>query len=126
MSLEDIVSLEVSMVNAAHKCYTEMVDMIDTVLKNTKELFSKKEWEKEQSLIGRLVHLLVATESDQKYLALTAARKHLSAVGLQGCLTPCHHWCSSPIVWPDRFQTAKDTDNNWEATVDKIFKSCPR
>ena len=39
MPPEDIVSLEVSLMNLAHKCYTERVDMIDTVLKNTKDLF---------------------------------------------------------------------------------------
>ena len=184
MPPEDIVSLEVSLMNLAHKCYTERVDMIDTVLKNTKDLFTnadisvvehrtpvgrelekllkipidsyndvmivlslehfipllncydysgrremsaylinnvidnstliptpekvetiltivgplicdqsdgptaeqsrqedKEEWEEEQSLMGRLVHLLVAPEPDQQYLVLTAARKHLSAGG---------------------------------------------
>jgi vacuolar protein sorting-associated protein 35 len=36
MPPEDIVSLEVSLINMAHKCYCHRVDMIDTVLKNTK------------------------------------------------------------------------------------------
>ena len=40
MPPEDIVSLEVSLLNLAHKCYTESVDMIDTVLKNTYDLFT--------------------------------------------------------------------------------------
>ena len=40
MPPEDIVSLEVSLMNLAHKCYTERVDMIDTVLTYTKGLFS--------------------------------------------------------------------------------------
>ena len=40
MPPEDIVSLEVSLLNLAHKCYTERVDMFDTVLKNTKDLFT--------------------------------------------------------------------------------------
>ena len=34
MPTEDIVSPEVSLLNLAHKCYTERVDMIDAVLKN--------------------------------------------------------------------------------------------
>ena len=73
MSPEDIVSLEVSLVNVAHKCFTEMEDMIDTVL--ICSLRKSERRSQEQSLIGRLVHLLVAPESDQQYLALTA-RKH--------------------------------------------------
>ena len=40
MPPEDIISLEVSLLNLAHKCYTERVDMFDTVLKNTKDLFT--------------------------------------------------------------------------------------
>ena len=40
MPPEDIVSQEVSLINMADKCYTERVDMIDTVLKNTKDLFT--------------------------------------------------------------------------------------
>ena len=198
---EDIVSLEVSLINLAYKCYRERVDMIDTVLDNTKQLFSNadisvvehrtpvgrelekllkipidsyndimvvlglqhyipllntydfsgrkemskylinnvidnstliptpekaetiltivgplvcdqkdglqaeqvtndrnkallnyndqkqarnediEDWEEEQSLMGRLVHLLVSEDLDQQYLILTTARKHLSAGG---------------------------------------------
>ena len=36
MPAEDIVSLEVSLVNMAHKCYSDRVDLIDRVLQNTK------------------------------------------------------------------------------------------
>jgi len=40
MPPEDIVSLEVSLVNMAHKCYADRVDLIDRVLHNTKDLFT--------------------------------------------------------------------------------------
>ena len=40
-----------------------------------------EDWEEEQSLMGRLVHLLVSEDLDQQYLILTTARKHLSAGG---------------------------------------------
>merc|ERR550534_3209238 len=43
MPPEDIVSLEVSLMNLAYKCYTERIDMIDTVLNNTKQLFASAE-----------------------------------------------------------------------------------
>lgn len=182
---EDIVSLEVSLINLAYKCYRDRVDMIDTVLDNTKQLFTnadisivehrtpvgrelekllkipidsyndimivlglqhyipllncydfsgrkemskylinnvidnstliptpekaetiltivgplvcdqkdgpsgeaarqedREDWEEEQSLMGRLVHLLCSdTDLDQQYLILTTARKHLSGGG---------------------------------------------
>ena len=227
MPPEDIVSLEVSLMNLAHKCYTERVDMIDTVLKNTKDLFSnadiavvehrtpvgrelerllkipidsyndvmivlglehfipllncydysgrremsaylinnvidnstliptpekvetiltivgplicdqndgpsaeqsrqedKEEWEEEQSLMGRLVHLLVAPEPDQQYLVLTAARKHLSAGG------PLRlPYTLPPLVFQAyqlarRFYSVKEEDDKWDAKVEKIFKFC--
>merc|ERR1719384_1001809 len=37
---EDIVSLEVSLINLAYKCYRDDTGMIDTVLDNTKKLFT--------------------------------------------------------------------------------------
>ena len=43
MPPEDIVSLEVSLMNLAHKCYQERIDLIDTVLDNTKQLFANAE-----------------------------------------------------------------------------------
>merc|ERR1712029_820613 len=36
---EDIVSLQVSLINLAHKCYPDRVDYVDTVLDVTKKLF---------------------------------------------------------------------------------------
>ena len=86
----------------------------------------KEEWEEEQSLIGRLVHLLVAPEPDQQYLVLTAARKHLSA---GGALRLPH--TLPPLVFQAyqlarRFHTAKDADAKWDVKVEKIFKFCHR
>lgn len=39
MPPEDIVSLQVSLINMAHKCYPERIDYVDTVLDVTKKLF---------------------------------------------------------------------------------------
>merc|ERR1712223_436873 len=39
MPPEDIVSLQVSLINLAHKCYSERLDYVDTVLDVTKQLF---------------------------------------------------------------------------------------
>ena len=36
MPAEDIVSLEVALINLAHCCYADRVDLIDKVLHNTK------------------------------------------------------------------------------------------
>ena len=227
MPPEDIVSLEVSLMNLAHKCYQERIDMIDTVLANTKDLFAnvdisvvehrtpvgrelekllkipvdsyndimvvlalehfipllncydysgrkemsaylvnnvidnatlipspekvetiltivaplvadqtdgpgaeqsraedKEEWEEEQALMGRLVHLLQADTPDQQYLVLTAARKHLSAGG------PLRlPYTLPPLVFEAyqlarRFHTVRLTDDKWDPKVEKIFKFC--
>jgi len=227
MPPEDIVSLEVSLMNLAHKCYQERIDMIDTVLKNTKDLFvnaditvvehrtpvgrelekllkipvdsynnvmvvlslehfipllncydysgrkemsaylvnnvidndtlipspdkvetiltivatlvsdqsdgpsaeqsrsdDREEWEEEQSLMGRLVHLLQAESPDQQYLVLTAARKHFSA---GGPLRITH--TLPPLVFQAyqlarRFHAVKDQDEMWDPKIEKIFKFC--
>merc|ERR1719228_700940 len=227
MPPEDIVSLEVSLMNLAHKCYQERIDLIDTVLDNTKQLFAnadiavvehrtpvgrelekllkipidsyndimvvlglqhyipllncydysgrremsaylinnvidnstliptpekvetiltivgplicdqsdgptaeqsrqedKEEWEEEQSLMGRLVHLLVSPDPDQQYLVLTAARKHLSAGGplrLPHTLPPL---VFQAYQLARRFHSVKETDTKWDAKVEKIFKFC--
>ncbi len=39
MPPEDIVSLQVSLINLAHKCYPDRIDYVDTVLDVTKQLF---------------------------------------------------------------------------------------
>ena len=227
MPPEDIVSLEVSLMNLAYKCYTDRVDMIDTVLNNTKELFvnaeisvvehrtpvgrelekllkipidsyndimivlalehyipllncydfsgrkemsaylinnvidnstlipspekaetiltivgplvsdqkdgpsaeearqeDKDDWEEEQSLMGRLVHLLVSTDPDQQYLVLTTARKHLSAGGplrLPHTLPPL---VFQAYQLTRRFHEIREQDEKWDAKVEKIFKFC--
>merc|ERR1719266_1136641 len=227
MPPEDIVSLEVSLMNLAYKCYTERIDMIDTVLNNTKQLFAsaeitivehrtpvgrelekllkipvdsyndiltvlslehfipllncydysgrkemsaylvnnvinnatlipspekvetiltmvaplvsdqsdgptadqsksedKEEWEEEQGLMGRIVHLLQADTADQQYLVLTAARKHFSAGG--ALRLP---YTLPPLVFQAyqlarKFFSVKEEDDKWDPKVEKIFKFC--
>lgn len=41
MPTEDIVSLQVSLINLALKCYPDRVDYVDKVLQYTSEIFSK-------------------------------------------------------------------------------------
>lgn len=41
MPPEDMVSLEVSLVNLAHKCYADRVDYVDKVLGSTLHIFEK-------------------------------------------------------------------------------------
>lgn len=84
----------------------------------------KEEWEEEQSLMGRLVHLLRAQEVDQQYLVLTAARKHFSA---GGALRLPH--TLPPLVYEAyqlarRFHGVKERDDKWDPKVEKIFKFC--
>ena len=224
---EDIVSLEVSLINLAYQCYRDRVDMIDTVLDNTKQLFDNadisvvehrtpvgrelekllkipidsyndimivlglthyipllncydfsgrkemskylinnvidnctliptpekaetiltivgplvcdqkdgpnaeaarqediEDWEEEQSLMGRLVHLLISDDLDQQYLILTTARKHLSAGGplrLPHTLPPL---VFQAYQLARKFYDIRDNDDKWDAKVEKIFKFC--
>jgi vacuolar protein sorting-associated protein 35 len=41
MPPEDIVALQVSLVNLAHKCYLDRVDYVDKVLLTTSQIFQK-------------------------------------------------------------------------------------
>jgi vacuolar protein sorting-associated protein 35 len=41
MPPEDIVALQVSLVNLAHKCYPDRVDYVDKVLLTTLQIFQK-------------------------------------------------------------------------------------
>ena len=224
---EDIVSLEVSLINLAYKCYRDDTGMIDTVLDNTKKLFTnadisivehrtpvgrelekllkipidsyndimivlslqhyipllntydfsgrkemskylinnvidnatliptpekaetiltivgplvcdqkdgqsaeqarsedREDWEEEQGLMGRLVHLLSSEDLDQQYLILTTARKHLSGGGtlrLPHTLPPL---VLQAYQLARKFYIKKESDDKWDAKVEKIFKFC--
>lgn len=41
MPSEDVVSLQVSLINLAMKCYPDRVDYVDKVLETTVEIFNK-------------------------------------------------------------------------------------
>lgn len=41
MPSEDVVSLQVSLINLAMKCYPDRVDYVDKVLESTVEIFNK-------------------------------------------------------------------------------------
>lgn len=46
MPPEDIVSLQVALINLAHKCYPDRVDYVDKVLFTTVQIFQKLNIEK--------------------------------------------------------------------------------
>ena len=84
----------------------------------------KEEWEEEQGLMGRIVHLLQADTADQQYLVLTAARKHFSAGGplrLPHTLPPL---VFQAYQLARKFYSLKDEDEKWDPKVEKIFKFC--
>lgn len=46
MPPEDIVSLQVALINLAHKCYPDRVDYVDKVLFTTVQIFQKQNVDK--------------------------------------------------------------------------------
>ena len=223
---EDIVSLQVSLINLAHKCYPDRVDYVDTVLDVTKKLFDNagievieyctpvgremekllliplnnyndmitvlgltfftpllamydfegrramavyiannvidnetyiatseqtetilgilsplvrdqedgptpekwddlEEFAEEQSLMGRLVHMLRANnDPDQQFQIISTARKHFGLGGAQriGSTLP-------PIVMfayklAQEYHSIADQDEKWQKKVAKIFQFC--
>merc|ERR1719391_150519 len=84
----------------------------------------KEEWEEEQGLMGRMVHLLRADTADQQYLVLTTARKHFSAGGplrLPHTLPPL---VFQAYQLARKFFSIKEKDDKWDPKVEKIFKFC--
>ena len=84
----------------------------------------REEWEEEQGLMGRMVHLLQADTADQQYLVLTAARKHFSAGGplrLPHTLPPL---VFQAYQLARKFFSVKEEDDKWDPKVEKIFKFC--
>ena len=84
----------------------------------------REDWEEEQGLMGRLVHLLSSEDLDQQYLILTTARKHLSG---GGTLRLPH--TLPPLVFQAyqlarKFYAKRESDDKWDAKVEKIFKFC--
>lgn len=59
MPSEDVVSLQVSLINLAMKCYPDRVDYVDKVLETTVEIFNKLNLEQWVSLAFSLAWQLV-------------------------------------------------------------------
>ncbi|XP_021966609.1 vacuolar protein sorting-associated protein 35 isoform X1 [Folsomia candida] len=73
MPSEDIVSLQVSLINLANKCYPDHVDYVDDVLGKTCEIFNKFDLEKisGSSPVGRELLLLLKIPVDNYDNVLT-------------------------------------------------------
>ncbi|XP_023337734.1 vacuolar protein sorting-associated protein 35 isoform X1 [Eurytemora carolleeae] len=83
-----------------------------------------EEFTEEQSLMGRLVHQLQGETADEQYQILSTARKHFAAGG------PLRiPYTLPPLVFQafklaKEFYKLKDTDENWNPKIEKIFKYC--
>ncbi|XP_064107288.1 vacuolar protein sorting-associated protein 35-like isoform X2 [Macrobrachium nipponense] len=221
MPLEDTVSLQVSLINLAQKCYPKEIDYVDKVLQNTLEVFQKLNIDKihsgsalgkelsrllrlpadnynnlltvlqlqyytpllglldysgrkilstylvtnaveneteiptqeqvdavlsmiaslicdqsdqplvepdpedlaeEQGLLARFLHLFKSTNSDQQYLILTTARKHLGAGGNKRVV-----YTLPPLVFQAyqlafKYYKEREEDDKWSKKVHKIFQ----
>jgi len=83
-----------------------------------------EEFGEEQSLMGRLVHTLRSDSADQQYLVLSSARKHFAAGGpirIPYTLPPL---VFQAYVLARNYYTLRESDDKWDAKVDKIFKFC--
>merc|ERR1719210_2638835 len=227
MPPEDIVSLQVSLINMAHKCYPEKREYVDTVLDVTKNLFDNvniemieyctpvgreleklllipinnfndminvlqlphfapllgmydfegrramavyiannvienetfitnseltetilgllapliqdqedgptpdkwddaEEFAEEQSLMGKVVHLLKAEakQPDQQYQILSVARKMFGLGGTQSIGSTLPPIVMAAYKLAQDFYGTKDSDDKWEKKVAKIFQFC--
>jgi len=81
-----------------------------------------EEFTEEQSLMARLVHQFQAGDLDEQYLMLSTARKHFTAGG------PLRiPYTLPPLVFQafqlaKQFNKVKDSDDNWNSKIEKIFK----
>ncbi|KAK3888494.1 hypothetical protein Pcinc_007453 [Petrolisthes cinctipes] len=223
MPLEDTVSLQVSLVNLAQKCYPDEIAYVDTVLANTLAVFTKLNVDKihsgsaigrelgrllrvpadnynnlltvlrlphytpllalldysgrkvlatylvvnavdnltciptqeqvesvlsmvssmtcdqsdqplvepdpedlaeEQGLLARFLHLFKSDNSDQQYLMLTTARKHLGAGGPKRILHTLPPLVFQAYQLAFKYYSEREQDDKWSKKVHKIFQFC--
>lgn len=81
MPSEDVVSLQVSLINLAMKCYPERVDYVDKVLESTVEIFNKLNLEQWVLVVLFFLHHL----ADQHMVQVTPTLFTTASVLLDGC-----------------------------------------
>eukprot|EP00095_Tigriopus_kingsejongensis_P002089 maker-scaffold244_size240795-snap-gene-0.16 protein:Tk02089 transcript:maker-scaffold244_size240795-snap-gene-0.16-mRNA-1 annotation:"hypothetical protein CAPTEDRAFT_161426" len=83
-----------------------------------------EEFIEEQSLMGRLVHLLVSDDPDQQYLILNVARKHFGLGGQRRLKFTLPPVILQAFKLAQTFYNLKRQDDKWEKKVGKIFQFC--
>ncbi|PSN52606.1 hypothetical protein C0J52_19567 [Blattella germanica] len=130
MPPEDIVSLQVSLVNLAHKCYPDRVDYVDKVLLTTVQIFQKLNVERIEynSAVSRELTRLMKIPIDNYNNLLTVlqlqhygplldlfdyhGRKNLAAYLVTNALD------NETLV------LTQEQDEMWEKKCQKIFQFC--
>ncbi|KAI8759591.1 vacuolar protein sorting-associated protein 35 [Biomphalaria glabrata] len=83
-----------------------------------------EDFAEEQGIMGRFIHLLQSSDSNQQFLILNTARKHFGAGGDKRI-----KFTLPPIVFAAyrlafRYKQLQDEDENWEKKCQKIFQFC--
>jgi len=83
-----------------------------------------EEFTEEQSLMARLVHQFQAGDLDEQYLMLSVARKHFTAGGPLRIPYTLPPLIFNAFKLAKEFKKVRDTDENWNSKIEKIFKYC--
>ena len=85
----------------------------------------QEEFAEEQSLMGKVVHLLKAdSDADQQYQILSMARKHFGLGGPQRIGSTLPPIVMATFKLAQEYFGIKDKDDKWEKKVAKIFQFC--
>ncbi len=85
----------------------------------------QEEFAEEQSLMGKVIHLLKASESaDMQYQILSSARKHFGQGGPKRIGATLPSIVISAFKLAQEFYSIKKEDDKWEKKVAKIFQFC--
>ncbi|MBZ3872818.1 Vacuolar protein sorting-associated protein 35 [Sciurus carolinensis] len=82
MPLEDVVSLQVSLINLAMKCYPDQVDYVDKVLETTVEIFNLEHIATSSAVSKELTRLLKIPVDTYKNILTVLKLKHFHPLSL--------------------------------------------
>jgi len=103
---------------------SKLLELISSLVKDEDDQPAKRDdedFEHEQTLVARLVHLLSNSVADKHYQLLLAIRKHFGAGGdrIRFTLPPL---VFSSLKLGLRYEKLKDEDENWTKKCQKVFQ----
>ena len=86
--------------------------------------FDEETFAEEQSLVGRLVHLLFSSSPDEHYFILKKAISHFEKGGSKRMVITLPAVVFALYKLASRYKESKDENENWQKKCKKLFETC--